>query len=168
MDGLTAAVIILAVLVLLLFAAGAGLFRRVRELELATYNGIGLNFATGQGDQQLANVASVGTTTLIVKVTHRCAVCEEILATVAQEARSLPPRVSISVVSDDPAFAWDMPTTVRVFTDPSLFRSLTTPYTPALLVVDEHGMVIFTTPAGSGVVVTNTLQRLASRKEVKS
>ena len=40
MDPLTAAVLVLAVLVVLLFAAGAGLYRRVRELEPATYRGV--------------------------------------------------------------------------------------------------------------------------------
>lgn len=167
MEPLTAVVIILAVLVALLFAAGAGLYRRVRELELATYNGVGVRFAAGS-DTQANALAVPGGTTMVIKVNRRCQICDEVLLAAAGMAASLPPDLSFSVLSDDPGFDKSLPGSIRVIKDPAIWRAASVPYSPALLVVDENGIVVFTAPVGSGEALTEIVERaVATRKEVK-
>lgn len=168
MDALTAAVIILAVLVVLLFAAGAGLYRRVRELELATYNGVGLRLggtAAGAGSR---SIAAAGQTTIILKINRRCPICDELLERVHSVAPDLPEEVQLVVLSDDPSFDRVLPRGVRLITDPATWREVTVPYVPALLVVDEQGIVTYSTPAGSVNALDAVVGQLRTqRKEVE-
>lgn len=165
MEPLTAAVIILAILVLLVFAGCAGLYRRVRELELATYSGVGVRLATGSEAQ--ANALAVpGGTTMVIKVNRRCPICDDVLHAAARLAITLPPDLSFAVLSDDPAFDKPLPESIRVIKDPAVWRAASVPYTPALLVVDENGVVGFTSPVGSGEALTEIVERaVATRKE---
>ncbi|GGT12545.1 hypothetical protein ACFFV7_49490 [Nonomuraea spiralis] len=165
---MTAVVIILAVLVALLFAGGAGLYRRVRELELATYNGVGVRFAT-TGPEARANALAVpGSTTMVIKVNRRCPICDDVLLAAADMAATLPSDLSFTVLSDDPGFDKSLPASVRVIRDPAIWRAASVPYAPALLVVDEHGVVVFTAPVGSGEALTEIVERaVANKKEVK-
>ncbi|MEU7891915.1 hypothetical protein AB0B45_03500 [Nonomuraea sp. NPDC049152] len=166
MDPVTAAVLILFVLVALLLAAGAGLYRRVRELELATYRGVGVH--VGTGGERSAGIGRPGATTIAVKINRRCPVCEDVLLAVGKLAADLPDGVGFTVVSDDPAFDKELPASVQVIRDPQVWRSISVPYVPALLVVDEQGVVLHTTPAGSGEIVSETVERvIARRKEAK-
>ncbi|MFE3452087.1 hypothetical protein ACFXJ8_24520 [Nonomuraea sp. NPDC059194] len=166
MDPITAAVLILFVLVALVFAAGAGLYRRVRDLELATYNGVGVRLAAG--GEESAGIGRPGQTTIAVKVNRQCPICEDVLLAVGKLAADLPEGVGFTVVSDDPGFDKELPGSVQVIRDPKVWRSVTVPYVPALLVVDEQGIVVHTTPAGSGEIVSETVDRvIARRKEVK-
>lgn len=161
MEPTTAAVIILFVLVAMLMAAGAGLYRRVKELELATYNGVGVKLA-----QESLSIGRPGATTIVAKINRRCPICEDVVATIARLAPDLPENVGFVVVSDDPGFDKQLPESVQVITDPQVYRSISVPYTPALLVVDEQGVIVFTTPAGSGDVVVDLAERAVARKEV--
>jgi hypothetical protein len=164
-EPLTAAVIILAILVLLLFAACAGLYRRVRELELATYSGVGVRLATGP-DTQANALAVPGGTTMVIKVNRRCPICDDVLQAAARLAITLPRDLSFAVLSDDPAFDKQLPESIRVIKDPAVWRAAGVPYTPALLVVDENGVVGFTSPVGSGEALTEIVERaVATRKE---
>ncbi|MET9341041.1 hypothetical protein [Nonomuraea sp. NPDC003804] len=166
MDPITAAVVILFVLVALTFAAGAGLYRRVRELELATYKGVGIRVAAG--GEERTGIGRPGQTTIAVKVNRRCPICEDVLLAVGKLAADLPEGVGFTVVSDDPGFDKELPESVQVIRDPQVWRSITVPYVPAVLVVDEQGFVVHTTPAGSGEIVPETVERvLARRKEAK-
>lgn len=165
MEPLTAAVVILAILVLLLFAGCAGLYRRVRELELATYSGVGVRLATGS-DAQANALAVPGGTTMVIKVNRRCPICDDVLHAAARLAITLPPDLSFAVLSDDPAFDKPLPESIRVIKDPAVWRAAGVPYTPALLVVDENGVVGFTSPVGSGEALTEIVERaVATRKE---
>jgi hypothetical protein len=40
-----------------------------------------------------------------------------------------------------------------------VWRAVEVPFVPALLVVDQHGIVVETTPAGSGDVVADVVRR---------
>ncbi|WP_433346216.1 hypothetical protein ACQP25_26450 [Microtetraspora malaysiensis] len=164
MDPTSAAVIVLAILVALLFAAGAGLYRRVRELELATYNGVGVRFGAGQDEQARSAITTPGGTTLVVKINRQCPVCEEVLLAVGKLAPGLPADYSFAVVSDDPGFDKSLPAEVRVIKDPAIWRSVTVPYTPALLVVDADGLVVFTSPLGSGDALVDVVERAVARR----
>ncbi|MFI6315970.1 hypothetical protein ACIBG8_00540 [Nonomuraea sp. NPDC050556] len=168
MEPLTAVVIILAILVALLFAAGAGLYRRVRELELATYNGVGIRLgATGQESQATA-LAAPGVTTMVIKVNRRCPVCEDVLMAAAKLAVTLPQDLSFTVLSDDPEFDKPLPESIRVIKDPAVWRAVSVPYAPALLVVHENGVVGFTSPVGSGEALTEIVERaVPMRKDVQ-
>lgn len=167
MEPLTAVVIILAVLVLLLFAAGAGLYRRVRELELATYSGVGMRLTPGS-DAQSNGLAVPGGTTMVIKINRRCAICDEVLLAAATLALTLPPDLSFAVLSDDPEFDKPLPDSIRVIRDPAIWRAAGVPYTPALLVVDENGVVGYTAPVGSGEALTELVGRaMATRKDVQ-
>ncbi|GLW96377.1 hypothetical protein [Microtetraspora sp. NBRC 16547] len=169
MDPTSAAVIVLAILVALLFAAGAGLYRRVRELELATYNGVGVRFGAGQDEQARSAVTTPDGTTFVVKINRQCPICDELLLAIGKLAPGLPADHSFAVVSDDPGFDKSLPSEVRVIKDPAIWRSITVPYTPALLVVGADGLVAFTTPVGSGDALVDVVERtVAIRREVKA
>ncbi|WP_214104574.1 hypothetical protein [Acrocarpospora catenulata] len=165
MDPLTAAVIVLGLLVALMFAAGAGLYRRVRELELATYHGVGLRLGAGQEEQAKSSLATTDGTTLVVKINRQCPVCEDLLLAIGKLAPGLPADHSFTVVSDDPGFDRNLPETVRVIKDPAVWRSITVPYTPALLVVGPDGLVVFTTPVGSGEALGELVERAVARRK---
>lgn len=166
MEPLTAAVVILAVLMLLMFAAGAGLYRRVRELELATYQGVGLSLGTGVGNAESLTLTAPGRMSIVVKVNRRCPVCDELLTEVARVATRLDDDIQLVVLSDDPGFDRVLPERVRVITDPSAWRAVTVPYVPALLVVDERGIVVHTSPGGSAQALERIVDQFAtSRKE---
>ncbi|MEU8250046.1 hypothetical protein [Nonomuraea sp. NPDC048916] len=165
MEPTSAAVIVLAILVALLFAAGAGLYRRVRELELATYNGVGLRFAAGQNEQARSVITTPGGTTLVVKINRQCPICDDVLLAVRKLAPELPADHSFAVVSDDPGFDKSLPDEVRVIKDPAIWRSITVPYTPALLIVDTDGLVVFTTPVGSGDALVDVVERTVVRRK---
>jgi hypothetical protein len=139
----------------------------VRELELATYSGVGVRLATDPHTQ--ANALAVpGGTTMVIKVNRRCPICDEVLLAAAEMAATLPSDLSISVLSDDPGFDKSLPDSIRVIKDPAIWRAASVPYTPALLVVDENGVVVFTAPVGSGEALTEIVERaVATRKEVK-
>lgn len=166
MEPLTAAVVILTVLMLLMFAAGAGLYRRVRELELATYKGVGLSLGASQSGTELLTLTASGQRSVIVKVNRRCPVCDELLMEVAQVASRLDEDIQLVVLSDDPGFDRVLPERVRVITDPDAWRAVTVPYVPALLVVDERGIVVHTSPGGSAQALERVVDQFAtSRKE---
>lgn len=168
MEPTTAAIIVLAVLVGLLFAAGAGLYRRVRELELATYEGVGVRFTSGQHEQARSAITRPDGTTLVVKINRQCSICDDVLVAVAKLAPELPEDHSFAVVSDDPGFGKSLPETVRVIKDPEMWRSITVPYAPALLVVDPDGLVVFSTPVGSGEALVDVVERaLEKRREAQ-
>ncbi|MFJ2032062.1 hypothetical protein [Streptosporangium sp. NPDC087985] len=161
MEPTTAAVIVLFILVALLMAAGAGLYRRVKELELATFSGVGVKLA-----QESLSIGRPGATTIVAKINRRCPLCEEVVAAIAKVAPDLPDSVGFTVVSDDPGFDKQLPENVQLINDPQVWRSINVPYTPALLVVDEQGVIVYTTPAGSGDVVADLAKRAVARKEV--
>lgn len=161
MDPITAALVILSVLTALLFAAGAGLYRRVRELELAVHTGVGLGVPIGDGP--VPALGAPGRTTIVVKVNRRCPVCEEVLDAVARLAPTLPGDAGFTVLADGPGVAVALPEGVRVVEDPDVWRSVTVPYVPALLVVDERGTVVHTAPAGSARAVAETAERFAAQ-----
>jgi cytochrome oxidase Cu insertion factor (SCO1/SenC/PrrC family) len=165
-EPLTAAVVILAVLMLLMAAAGAGLYRRVRELELATYQGVGLSLGTGPANAESLALTVPGQKSVLVKVNRRCPVCDELLAEVAQIAARLDDDIQLVVLSDDPDFDRVLPERVRVVTDPDAWRAVTVPYVPAVLVVDERGIVVHTSPGGSAQALERVVDQFAnSRKE---
>jgi hypothetical protein len=167
-DPTSAAVIVLAILVGLLFAAGAGLYRRVRELELAAYNGVGVRFGAGQDEQARSVITTANGTTLVVKINRQCPICDELLLAIGKLAPGLPDDHSFAVVSDDPGFDKSLPDDVRVIKDPAIWRSITVPYTPALLVVGADGLVVFTTPLGSGDALVEFVERaVVKRKEAQ-
>lgn len=164
MEPLTAAVIILAVLTLLMFAAGAGLYRRIRELELATYKGVGLSLGAGQSNGELLSLTTPGRKSVIVKINRRCPVCDELLREVSQIAPHVDD-VQIIVLSDDPGFDQPLPEQVRVVRDPDAWRAVTVPYVPALLVVDERGVVVHTSPGGSAEALDRIFDRFVTRRK---
>jgi hypothetical protein len=159
MEPLTAAVIVLAVLVLLLAAAGAGLLRRIRELELSVYRGIGLHLTGPASTQAGGAVAVPGAVTVVAKVNRRCPVCAEVLRVLGERAAAGLRGVELVVVTDDPQLAERVPAGLRVISDPAVWRAVEVPFVPALLVVDQHGIVVETTPAGSGDVVADVVRR---------
>lgn len=165
MEPLTAAVVVLAVLMLLVISAGAGLYRRVRELELATYRGVGLKLGAGANGDGARSIAVAGRRTVAVKITHRCPVCEEVVAAVRRLAPSYQDELQFVVLSDEPrdrGVTATLPESVRVISDPAAWRALGVPYVPALLIVDEQGTVVHTTPAGSAAVVEDCVRRAAA------
>jgi hypothetical protein len=167
-DPTSAAVIVLAVLVGLLCAAGAGLYRRVRELELAAYNGVGVRFGGGQDEQARSAVTTPDGTTLVVKINRQCPICDELLLAIDKLAPGLPDDHSFAVVSDDPGFDKSVPDGVRLIKDPAIWRSVAVPYTPALLVVGADGLVGFTAPLGSGEALVEIVERsVTKRKEAQ-
>jgi hypothetical protein len=165
-EPLTAGVIVLAVVVALLFAAGAGLYRRVRELELATYQGVGVRFGGEQAQQSLSGFTPNGTT-FVVKINRQCPICDELVLAVGRLSPELPAGYSFALLSDDPRFDKPVPAGVNVIRDPALWRSVTVPYTPALLVVDDGGVVVHTTPVGSGDALTEIVERVAVKEREK-
>jgi hypothetical protein len=162
-EPLTAAVVVLTVAVLLLGAAGAGLLRRIRELELAVYRGVGLRFATAA--QQDIALTTPGRTAVVAKVNRHCPVCAEVIRALGDSAGTA--AVELVVVSDDPRLADRAPDGVRVLTDPAVWRAVEVPYVPALLVVDRRGIVVQTTPAGSGDVVARVIRRAEEFAELE-
>jgi hypothetical protein len=171
-DPLAAAVIVLAVLVVLLFAAGAGLYRRIRELELATYRGVGLTLggadgATGSVGADLSRgLVSPGRTTIVLKLNRRCAVCDELLAALPRISLDLPTGLRLVVLSDDAGFDREVPDGVDVIRDAAAWRAVTVPYVPAIVVVDDRATVVYTAPAGSAGALDDVVRRMADRKEV--
>ncbi len=156
MNPVVAALVVQAVLIVLLLAAGAGLYRRVRELELATFRGIGLSLtATASGVSAL----TAGRRAVVVKINRRCPVCEDILGAIDLASAQLPADTDVVVVSDDPHVSWRSSGRVRVVSDPAVWRSINVPYAPALLVVDENGMVSFSSPVGSAQVLTEIIAK---------
>lgn len=164
MDPLTAAVVVLAVLVILICAAAAGLYRRVRELELAVYKGVGLNITDGHGGGDAPVLSSPGHTSIILKINRRCPVCEELLAAAARLASRVDD-AELVVLSDDPGFDRNMPDTVRVVRDPDAWRAVTVPYVPAILVVDERGTVVYTAPGGSPEVLERVIEQFVNNRK---
>lgn len=160
-DPIIAALVILSVLTALLFAGGAGLYRRIRELELAVHTGVGLGVPIGDGPLPALGVP--GRTTIVVKVDRRCPVCEEVLDAVGRLAPALPRDAGFTVLADGPGVAAGLPEDVRVVRDPDVWRSVTVPYVPALLVVDGRGTVVHTAPAGSARAVAETVERFTAR-----
>lgn len=111
MNPVVAALVVQAVLIVLLLAAGAGLYRRVRELELATFRGIGLSLtATASGVSAL----TAGRRAVVVKINRRCPVCEDILGAIDLASAQLPADTDVVVVSDDPHVSWRSSGRVRV------------------------------------------------------
>ncbi|WP_146605670.1 hypothetical protein [Micromonospora craterilacus] len=148
--------------VLLLFAAGAGLYRRVRELELAVYQGIGQNLVGTNTANALQPLATKGKTTVIVKVNRRCPVCDDLLGGVARIAPGLGNSIQLTVLSDDPQFGKPLPENVRVVKDADAWRALTVPYVPAVVVVSADGVVLHTEPGGSVESFEATVERAAT------
>ncbi|MFV2110111.1 hypothetical protein [Micromonospora sp. LOL_015] len=163
MDPLTAGVIVLALVVTLLFAACAGLYRRLRDLELATYNGVGLRFGAEQAQQSLPGFNS-NETTFALKINRQCPVCDELVMAVGKLAPKLPAGYSFALLSDDLRFDKPVPQEVNVIRDPKLWRSITVPYTPALLVVDQQGIIAFTTPIGSSEALNDFVERTTAKE----
>jgi hypothetical protein len=169
-EPLTAAVVVLAVLVLLLAAAGAGLLRRIRELELTVYRGVGLRFAGPPAPGPGSPVTTPGRVAVVAKLNRRCAVCAEVLAALGERAGAASagngtvadgtgPGPELIVLSDDPELAGRAPAGVRVIADPAVWRAVDVPFLPALLIVDQHGIVVDTHPAGSGAVVAEAVRQ---------
>jgi hypothetical protein len=166
-DPLTAGVIVLAVVVALLFAAWSGLYRRVRELELATYHGIGVRFGAEPDREGLPGIAAPTGTTFVLKLNRQCPVCDELVLEVGSLAPKLPSGYSFTLLSDDPQFDKPVPTEVRIIRDLMAWRSVTVPYAPALLIVDEQGIVVLTAPVGSRNALLNLVEKvLAKHREV--
>ncbi|WP_433533180.1 hypothetical protein ACQPYA_14855 [Micromonospora sp. CA-263727] len=149
-------------LVLLLFAAGAGLYRRVRELELAVYHGVGQNLVGTNTANALQPLATTGRTTVIVKVNRRCPVCDDLLGGVARIAPGLGNDIQLTVLSDDAQFDKPLPENVRVVKDADAWRALTVPYVPAVVVVSADGVVLHTEPGGSVESLEATVARAAT------
>jgi hypothetical protein len=164
-DPTSAAVIVLAVLVGLLFAAGAGLYRRIRELELAAYNGVGVRFGAGQDEQARSAITTPDGTTFVVKINRQCPICDDLLLAIGKLAPGLPGDHSFAVVSDDPGFDKTLPEGVRLIKDPAIWRSVAVPYTPALIVVGADGLVVFTAPLGSGDALVEIVERAVTRRQ---
>jgi hypothetical protein len=162
MDPVIGIIILLAVFVLLLFAAGAGLYRRVRELELAVYHGVGQNLVGTNTANALQSLASPGRTTVILKVNRRCPVCDDLLGGVARMAPGLRNDIQLTVLSDDPQFDKPLPENVRVVKDADAWRGLTVPYVPAVVVVSADGVVIHTEPGGSVESFEAAVERAAN------
>lgn len=160
--------IVLTVLVLLIAAAGAGLLRRVRELELAVYRGVGLRFAASGTGQQSLSIATPGSVTVVAKLTRQCPVCAQVLAAMVDNARSAEGPLEFVVLSDDPELPAQTMDRLRVITDPVVWRAVDVPFVPALLVVDEHGTVVNTTPAASGQAVTDLVRRTRALGKVEA
>ncbi|MEV6814006.1 hypothetical protein [Micromonospora sp. NPDC051296] len=146
-------------LVLLLFAAGAGLYRRVRELELAVYHGVGQSLVGTNTANALQPLATTGKTTVIVKVNRRCPVCDDLLGGVARIAPGLGDGIQLTVLSDDPQFDKPLPENVRVVKDADAWRALTVPYVPAVVIVSADGVVLHTEPGGSVESFEATVER---------
>jgi hypothetical protein len=160
-EPVTAALIVLSVVVVLLAAAGAGLLRRVRELELAVYRGVGIRFSGTQLPRAGVTVTSPGRVAVVAKLTRQCPVCAEVLRAIGESAAAGPEELEYVVVSDDPDLTRDAPAGLTVITDPAVWRAVQVPFVPALLIVDPHGVVVDSVPAGSGEVVADVVARAA-------
>lgn len=165
MDPLLASVLILSVLVLLLIAGGAGLLRRLRALEAAVYRRVGLRLsALPAGPDANSALVRPGATTVIAKLTDRCPVCEEVLAALGNAAPGIEGRIDLVVaITERSKLTHKIPAGVRVIDNPAVWRSIDIPYLPALLIVDESGVVIHTTPAGSADTVDTVIHRALNR-----
>lgn len=168
MSPTTAAILVLAVVVVLLAAAGAGLLRRVRELELAVYRGVGLRFASPQTRGPAAAITVPGRVSVVAKLTSRCPVCADVLRGLGEGAAAAGGAVDLIAVSDDPDLPGKAPAGIGVIADPAVWRSVEVPYVPALLVVDEHGVVVENLPAGSGDVVADVIVRARTLSKVEA
>lgn len=166
MSPVVAALIIQGVVILLLVGAGAGLYRRIRELELATFHGVGLTVANVMADGR-GGLVTPGRRSIVLKINRRCPVCEDILDALEGLLHQVPTDAEVVVVSDDPNFDRPLPSGVRVIRDPAVWRATPVPYAPALLVVDERGTVTFTSPVGSGEVLDELLRTSMASKEVQ-
>jgi len=165
---LTAAVVALAIFTVLLAAGSAGLYRRVRELELAVYNGVGANLGGGPGQSAgsaLRSLISPGRTSIIIKINRQCPVCDELMAGVRTIAPRLDNDLQLVVLSDDPTFDRLFPENVRVIKDPDAWRAAAVPYVPALLVVDERGTVVNTMPGGSVEALEEVVTQVANSRK---
>lgn len=155
---LTAAVIAEAVVILLLAAAGAGLLRRVRELELATYNGVGINLGTSD-----ALPLDLQRPTMLVKLTQHCSVCDDIARSANDLADELPDTVDLVLVVERSDSGRPHPGRAQTLVDPALWRALPVPYAPALLDVDASGTIVNSQPIGS---VERLRELLRAKQEV--
>lgn len=146
--------IVLAVFTLLLAAAGAG---RVRELELALYQGVGLNVAQSDPTGTLAEPAAPGRTTVAVKINRQCSIYDELVATIRRIAPSPEREVQSAIVP--------VPANVRVITRPEAWRAINLPYVPVpvpvAVVIDEAGVVVHSAPSGSPAVLEEIIHRVA-------
>ncbi|HZM80909.1 MAG TPA: hypothetical protein VFC19_34735 [Candidatus Limnocylindrales bacterium] len=159
MAPVTAALIVLTLAVVLLAAAGAGLLRKVRELELAVYRGVGLKFAGPQLGQDGPRVTTPGRVAVVAKLTRHCPVCAEVMQAMGTSAQADPDTLEYVVVGDDPELGRDAPAGLTVITDPAVWRTVQVPFVPALLIVDQHGTAVDSMPAGSGQAVADIVKR---------
>ncbi len=167
MNPLVAAVIVLAVVVVLLGAAGAGMLRRIRELELAVYRGVGFRLATAQARESRLELTTPGRVGVVAKLTRRCPVCADVLQELGKSTTAAS-ELEFVVVSDDPELAGRAPAGVKVITDPAAWRAVDVPFAPALLIVDEHGVVVDSIPAGGGHVVADVVARASAMRKVEA
>lgn len=159
MTPVTAALIVLTAAVVLLAAGGAGLLRKVRELELAVYRGVGLNFAGPQLGHEGARITTPGRVAVVAKLTRHCPVCADVMRAMGDSAREHPDTLEYVVVGDDPELGQDSPAGLTVITDPAVWRAVQVPFVPALLIVDQHGIAVDSMPAGSGDAVAEMVER---------
>jgi hypothetical protein len=164
----TAAILILTVVVLLLAAAGAGMLRRIRELELAVYRGVGIRFASSPGRAPAPAITTPGRVSVLAKLTGRCPVCADVLRGLGDSAAASDGTIDLIAVSDDADLPGKAPAGVTAIADPAVWRSVEVPYVPALLIVDEHGVVVENIPAGSGDVVADVVARAKALSKVEA
>jgi len=159
MTPVTAGLIVLTVAVVLLAAAGAGLLRKVRELELAVYRGVGLHFAGPQLGQDGPSVTTPGRVAVVAKLTRHCPVCVEVMQAMVASAQADPDTLEYIVVGDDPELGRESPAGLTVITDAAVWRTVQVPFVPALLIVNQHGIAVDSMPAGSGQAVADIVER---------
>jgi len=159
MTPVTAGLIVLTVAVVLLAAAGAGLLRKVRELELAVYRGVGLHFAEPRLAQGGPSVTTPGRVAVVAKLTRHCPVCVEVMQAMVASAQADPDTLEYVVLGDDPELASKAQPGLTVITDPAVWRAVQVPFVPALLIVDQHGIAVDSMPAGSGQAVADIVER---------
>jgi thiol-disulfide isomerase/thioredoxin len=159
MTPVTAALIVLTVAVVLLAAAGAGLLRKVRELELAVYRGVGLRFTVPQLAHDAPRVTTPGRVAVVAKLTRHCPVCVEVMQAMEKSAKEHAGALEYVVVGDDPEIGREPPPGLTVITDLAVWRAVQVPFVPALLIVDGQGIAVDSLPAGSGEAVADIVER---------
>jgi hypothetical protein len=163
MSPLTAAVLLLWVVVLVLALACAGLLRQLREVQ----HDLALLQRSASGVSRRSAVPDVlvprdgAELTVALLVSPGCEVCEEILPIFLDDVVSRRPRIDPVVLSWDGASVPASRAGVRTVLDTSAYRSVDPGWTPALAVIDRSGAVAGVEPVGSPTAIREVLATVA-------
>lgn len=146
----------------LLVAALAGVYRRVKELELYVYHGVGQPLPLpGELVDTLTHAPSglrVNGATAILKINAQCPVCEDAVAGLADHASRFPDVRHVIVGPEAARHEMEWPSNVELVTDPRVYNGLRSPWVPALFVVDADGLILLRQAVVSGEAVIEYLR----------